>query len=466
MKRVVFLLAAVFLAAGAVRAQTWLQFNEEQQQMRLQHFNPAHQKPIDPALPDREFLTKIARDTWNYFDDLRDRETGLLIDNIMVFSTYAKVNSYTSTTNLGLYCMCVTAAVDFGFITSTEAVRRIQLLTETLSKVEHWQGQFYNYYETITLAHSSRFISTVDNGWLAAGLMVARQAFPELSYSIDPLLVQIDFSKLYDPMEKKLHVGYDGNARSLTQHHYGLICTEPRVASLVAIALGHVPEEHWFRLDRTFPKDWDWQRQIPHGTEREYKGNKVFNGYYVYKKWKFVPSWGGSLFEFLMPTLVLDEKTLAPDSFGLNNQRALEIQMDYCLKKKKYPAWGLSPCSIPDNVWGYKEYGVPYLGAKGYGDDGVLTPHVSFLALAVNPKAAIQNLRAFAKREGMYGEYGFYDSVNVFSGVVSPRFLALDQAMSLIALDNYLNGGAIQKRFQSDPAIQPVLPLLSIEKFF
>ncbi len=453
--------------AGPARASEGQYLPEKDQQARLIRFPPAQHKKIDSALPEKKFLLQIASDTWGYFRDVTDRETGLPLDNVVIGSTYTKVGSFTSTTNIGLYLMCVVSAVDFGFISSTEAVHRLRLVMESLNKLETWENQPYNFYDTIDLTNSGKYVSSVDNGWLAAGLIVARQAYPdEFGAEMDMWLDRLDFSKLYDPRNAQLFGGYDAGHGKHSENHYGLLCTEPRLTSYIAIAKGDVPREHWFRLFRTLPKDWDWQNQTPRGVERKYSGWPVFNGHYRYGRIQFVPSWGGSMFEFLMPTLVLDEQRLAPEGLGLNNQRILSVQIHYALMRKRYPVWGMSPCAIPEETLGYREYGVTALGSKGYEDDGVVTPHATFLALAVDPAQAVKNLRRLAKIPGIYGEFGFYDSVNVRTGQVSPRLLCLDQGMSFIALANYLNDGAVRKRFHSYPPIQEQEDLLTVEKFF
>ncbi len=438
---------------------------EAQQQARLNRFKPAQFKTIDSFLPEREFLTQIARDTWGYFRDLVDRETGLPLDNVLVAS-YTKVNSYTSTTNIGLYLMSVAGAVDFDFLPRDEALTRLRRLLDTLDKLERWDGQYFNYYETSTLDASGRFVSSVDNGWLAAGLIVARQAFPELEGEIDPLLTQMDFSKLYDPEAGQLYLGYDAGKREPSPSHSGLLCTEPRLASYIGIAKGDLPSAHWYKLFRTLPLDWEWQSQKPKGKIVTKEGVPVFYGYYERNKVRYVPSWGGSLFEFLMPTLVMDEARLSPQGLGANNRVVLDAHIRYALEERRYPVWGLSPCATPDDPMGYKEYGVPYLGAKGYSDEGVVTPHVSFLALAVDPVKAVENIRRLARFRKIYGEYGFYDSLSVRTGKISPRFLALDQGMTFVSLTNYLKGGAIQRRFWSHPQIQAQSRLLRDEVFF
>ena len=181
---------------------------------------------------------------------------------------------------------------------------------------------------------------------------------------------------------------------------------------------------------------------------------------------KIVPSWGGSLFEFLMPTLVLDEQGMAPKSFGLNNINAVKANIDYALNKQHYPIWGLSPAATTNGrTWKYGEYGIKGIGVKGYPDQAVITPHVSFLALNVLEKEAIQNIRKMLSLK-MYGEYGFYDSIQVKTGKVNTQYLALDQGMSFLALANYLEKGYIQKLFQQDPIGQKAAELWKSESFF
>lgn len=441
-------------------------FPESVQQARLYRFNPGVAKNINNRLEDKEFLTAIAKDTWGYFRDVVDKENGFPLDNVVVSSSETRVMSYTSTTNIGLYLMCIVSAQDLGFISNKEAETRIRRTLAALGKLSRWEGQFFNYYDTITLKATSEFVSSVDNGWLAIGLLVAGQAYPALKQEIDIVLNQIDFSKLYDPGIAQLYGGYDASKSAYSSNHYGLFCTEPRAASYFGIARGQLPENHWYRLFRTLPSDWTWQAQVPKGETKVVGKYTVFYGTYEHGSATYVPSWGGSMFEFLMPTLVLDEQGLSPKGLGANNRMVVQEQIRFALEEKKYPVWGISPCSIPDVPLGYKEYGVPYLGSKGYADGGVITPHASFLALAVDPKSAIANIRKLAGMKGLYGEYGFYDSINVVTGKTSPRFLALDQGMTLIALTNYLEFGSIRERFMTHPQMQEQVGLLSGESFF
>jgi hypothetical protein len=414
-----------------------------------------------------EFLYEIAKDTWKYFESALDRNTHLPVDHIRV-SEPGDVGSYTTPTNLAMYFLACVAAQELGFISRQEAVKRIQETADTLLRMKRWQGFYYNFYDTGSLAVTRDYVSTVDSGWLAVAWVVVRQAFPkELGPLATRFLDEIDFYEFYDPSNGQLRLGFDENLGDLSPYHYGLLATEARVTSFVGIGKGDLPREHWWFVFRAPPKAWDWQNQMPEGKDVVIEGAPVFEGHYTYQGRKFVPSWGGSLFEFLMPTLVMKEKELAPRGLGLNNRVATEIHIDYALNRQGYPIWGLSPASTSSGrQWRYGEYGVKQLGVKGYRDEGVVTPYVTFLALDTLPEQAIDNLRKMIELYDVYGEYGFYDSVNVRNGRTNAQYLALDQGMSLVALANYLRKGAIKEYFHRDEVGRKAESLLSAEEFF
>ena len=419
---------------------------------------------------DKAFLKEIAGDTWKYFDSLVDKEYGLPLDNIQfneisTISKDTKVGDYTNVTNVGVYMMCVVSAYDLGFITKEDALKRLNLTLASVEKLEKFHGFPYNYYDITIFQRTSNFISFVDSGWMAAGLIVVKNAFPEeLGKSCQALIDPMDFSFFYDPVEGQMYHGFYTNINYYSEYHYGAFYTEPRAISYIAIGKGDVPKGHWFALLRTFPEIWFWQTQKPKDrVEKEYLGLKTFGGYYTYEDMKFVPSWGGSMFEALMPTLILDEKRLARKGLGLNDERHAMIQAKYALEKMGYPVFGMSPSCVPEG--GYSEYGVKPLGMKGY-KAGVVTPHATFLSLEFIPKEAIKNLRTILEKYNAYGEYGFYDSINIETGKVAMEYMCLDQAMSFIAINNYLNNGAIRRRFHNDPIAKKAEELLKVENFF
>jgi hypothetical protein len=250
-----------------------------------------------------------------------------------------------------------------------------------------------------------------------------------------------------------------------TDYRYGVFYAEPRAPTYMAIARGEVPENLWFEgVVRTFPANYKWQSQPPKNrTERTVLGYRYAGGYYEWKDLKYVPSWGGSAFEALMPPLVLKEKELAPEGLGKNDAVHAEAQIRYAREEQGMPVWGMSPSADPSDS--YSEYGAKPFGIKGY-KGGVVTPHASALALEFVPDEAVRNLRKLIELYDIYGEYGFYDAVSVADGKVARKYYSLDQGMILIAIDNYLHDGAIRKRFHADPVMKKAEKLLTAEKFF
>ena len=419
------------------------------------------------ALGDEALLRRIAGDTWRYFANTLDRRTSLPLDRIKL-SLAREIGDYVSPTDIGLYWVAAICASELGLISRLDALLRIRRSLKTVEKLPKWKGFLYNYYSTTNLGVTRRFASTVDNGWFAASLIVVKAAFPvELGRRVEKILSKMDFGDFYEMGEGKLSLGYDDQAKKLSASHYGLLATEARLASFVAIVKGDVEPEHWFRMQRVFPKSWAWQKQVPAEAVTTYRGIRVTEGYYVYLGRKIVPSWGGSLFEFLMPTLILNEQKLARRSLGENNRIAAEIHRDYALSTKRYPVWGISPCMVdrgPRSV--YLELGVSEIGAKGYRDGGVIAPYASFLALEILPEDVMVNIRRLLNLYPIYGEYGFYDSVAVRKPLVTRQYLALDQAMILIAIANYLKKGVIREKFHSLMEVRRAESLLGEERFF
>ncbi|HXV28435.1 MAG TPA: glucoamylase family protein [bacterium] len=416
---------------------------------------------------DRVFLKGIAYDTWKYFENARDKTTHLIVDHLRLGDA-PLASDYTSPTNIAMDFLSIVSAMDLGFITREQAIEKIRKIFSTLEKMRRYKGFLYNFYDTKKLQVTRNYISTVDAGWFAISLVVLRQAFPrEFGRQIRLWIDSFSFYEFLDPENNQLVVGLEVPERNFGNYHYGLLATEARATSFYAIGKGDVPRDHWWFLYRTPPKAWRWQTQKPKGKFVMRDGIEMFQGYYKYGKKEFVPSWGGSLFEFLMPTLVMKERELAPHGLGLNNRIATELQRDYALNEKHYPVWGISPASTRSGrQWRYSEFGVKSLGVKGYPDSGIITPHVSFLALDSLPDEAILNIRKLMGYEAIYGEYGFYDSVNVRNNIVNFQYLTLDQGMSLVAICNYLEKGSIQRRFHQDVIAKRAEDLLVKESFF
>lgn len=267
------------------------------------------------------------------------------------------------------------------------------------------------------------------------------------------------------------------SAGRYTDFAYGALNTEPRIASYLGLARGQLPKEHYFKLLRTFPPEWE-QEQTPTGETRTYEGVNVYEGAYAYGGVKVVPSWGGSMFEALMVPLFVPEAAWAPNSWGKNHPNYVQAQIYHGLNDARYGYWGFSPSNKPEG--GYSEYGVDAIGIRvdGYSSNndktlwdpanpppasaytnGVVTPHASFLALEFAPEAALENLRRLEQNFQVYGKYGYFDSVNVQTGQVSECVLALDQGMIMAALAHRLLGERWRSTLADDlrPVVQPLI---------
>jgi len=419
---------------------------------------------------DREFVMRVARDTWKGIDALTDKEHGLPLDTVRfskgsVALKDSRIGDYTNVTNIGIYLLSVVGAFELKFITKDEALQKLKATFDSLEHMESYEGFLYNYYDTTSDERSSNFVSFVDSAWLSCGLITLRHAFPELESRCTPLLNRGNYQFFYDPVEQHMNHGYYVNLKVRAEYNYGVLYTEPRAGSFMAMGKGDVPEEHWFSLLRTFPENADWQTMTPtNRVLKKVRGHEFFGGYYEWKGYKYVPCWGGSLFEALMPTMVIDERQVAPNSLGTNDVLHATIQRRYALEELKYPVWGMSPCSTTaeDN---YSEFGVKVLGTAPY-KPGVVTPHVSALAINFTPKESIENLRKLIELYDVYGEYGFYDAVDPMTGQVAYKYLALDQGMIFVALANYLGDHCVQKHFMADPIAQRASAIIKEENFF
>lgn len=433
---------------------------------------PERAPAVMPELPEdpRQFALQVARDTWRGLSALRDREHGLPIDHVRwhgatFAAEEASIGDYTSSSNVGLFLLAAVAARELGFESRDSAIAVVRSVLDTLGRLERYRGFFFNYYDTTSLERTSHFISFVDSSWLTAGLVVVRNAFPELAPRVEKFLAAENYALFYDKARGQMRHGYYVEPGAFSPFHYGMLFTEARLGSLLAIGKGDVPRPHWFALVRTYPPACRWQRQPPwNPTATREQGFPVYRGYYRWKNVSYVPSWGGSMFEALMPLLVLREHKIAPLGWGGNAVAHAVVQRRYAAEELQQRVWGASPCLNP-HADEYREYGVPVLGARGY-PSGAVSPHAAALALAVTPAEAIANLQVLAREYPLYADFGFFDAVDPRTGVVARGYLNLDQAMILVALANYLVPGGVPEYFERDPWVRAALPLLAEEKLF
>jgi len=476
------------------------------------------QSPLTPA--QKASLLQVATDTWAFFEKDTDPVTHLPLDNLGPGATRGQ---YTSAANIGTYLEAVVSAGDLGIIKRPQERALISSTLDTVATLKRSHGFLFQWYDT-TNGHTilnpgaadcstettpqqdnCSFLSAVDNGWYASGLMVARQALPELRRQIDALIAPMDFSIFYDDRAQtacntnpdiagnqptgQMYGGYYAG-QGPAGYHNGAIYSDPRIAMYIGMGLHQMPGDVWWRTWRTLPPkqcptdpDFSWQGQWPVGGDwQKYtdpQSGKVFNvweGHYTYPgtSMTFLPTWGGGMFEAMLANEIVPETTWGQNGFGLADVRTAQVQEKYATQTLGYPVWGMSPSSTADDTGGYGIYGAT--GQKfpagqalaqcpGCSTEDVVTPHASFTALGVIPQDAYANIQKLRTLyPGIYtADGGFYDAVNPVSGSIGHRRLVLDQSMIMMSLDNALQNGAIRQHFADDPASWAAKTYLGME---
>jgi len=255
------------------------------------------------------------------------------------------------------------------------------------------------------------------------------------------MAVAMDFAFLLDDDRKLLAIGYSVSDAALDPNCYDLLASEARLASFVAIAKGDVPARHWFRLGRAVTP--------------------------VHRSAALV-SWSGSMFEYLMPSLIM--RAPAQSLLGRTSRLVVERQISYGATLAT--PWGISESAYNvrdlEFTYQYSSFGVPSLGLKrGLGENAVIAPYATALAAMVDPEAAARNFKALA-REGALGRYGFYEALDYTpirvpkhqSVAVVRAFMAHHQGMTIVAIADALLKGVMRARFHAEPIVQATELLL------
>ncbi|OGV35788.1 MAG: cyclic beta 1-2 glucan synthetase, partial [Lentisphaerae bacterium GWF2_45_14] len=265
-------------------------------------------------------------------------------------------------------------------------------------------------------------------------------AIEELTLKCDALS-RMEYDFLFDEKRHLMSIGYNVGERRRDSSYYDLLASEARLSNFVAIAHGQVPQESWFALGRLLT--------IAGGEP-------------------ILLSWSGSMFEYLMPLLVMPtyENTLLDQTC----KAAVDRQIKY--GRKRAVPWGISESgynAIDVQLnYQYRAFGVPGLGLKrGLSEDLVIAPYASALALMVAPGEACLNLERLAA-EGIEARYGFYEAIDYTpsrlsrgqSKVVVRSFMAHHQGMSFLSLAYLLLDRPMQKRFESNSLFQATMLLL------
>ena len=482
-----------------------------------------------PAVPDEAELSPqaqaelagIARDTWRYFErSVTADDQHLPPDNLQTHPQDMLAHR-TSPTNIGLYLLSVACAREFGWIGTQDLLSRMEATLATLDRLQRHRGHFLNWYDTQSAAPLlPMYVSTVDSGnlgghllavaqaclalahaphdpsasqralqasrerlapWLAnrhrltpalkeqlrwalddhratrqsarldaranmpsllaEGLRGARQRLHAVAQRCTALAFEADYGFLYHRKRHLFHIGYRLAEQTLDASYYDLLASESRLTGLLAIAKGDVPVNHWAALGRPF---------FAVGAQAGLR------------------SWSGSMFEYLMPTLVLDE----PHGSVLRDagEAALREQMAYT-RDAELP-WGLSESAYADRdnslAYQYAPQGVPRLALRRTpSNELVIAPYATALAAQVAPKLALQNFAAL-QALGARGRYGYIEALDFTptrqtgTARYTPvcTFMAHHQGMSIVALANVLLGGVAQRWGMASASIQAVASVL------
>ncbi|SEL62363.1 cyclic beta-1,2-glucan synthetase [Roseateles sp. YR242] len=277
-----------------------------------------------------------------------------------------------------------------------------------------------------------------------AAFSQARMQLRDLADRARRLALEANYRPLFDPERRLLRIGWRADAQQLDENHYDLLASEARLTSLVAIAKGDLPPEHWRSLGRPF---------FARGNLGTSLGLK---------------SWSGSMFEYLMPSLVLREP--AASALGRGIRTAVAEQRAEALGRGT--PWGISESAIAGQdhtlAYQYGPQGVQSLAlARLPTDERVLAPYAAVMAAVVAPSAVVRNLQAF-ERLGARGSFGFIESVDYTPQrqtagapfTLVQTYMAHHQAMGFVALTNVLADEAPRRWLMSDPHIKAVATLL------
>lgn len=263
----------------------------------------------------------------------------------------------------------------------------------------------------------------------------------KIAATCQEIYLGMDFRFLFDEERKIFSIGFNVSEGKSDNSYYDLLASESRLASFCAIAKGDVPDQHWFHLNRQLTSVVGSRALI---------------------------SWSASMFEYLMPLLVMRryEETLLDQTY----ESVVLRQIEYA-KQRQIP-WGISEAGYNARDlnfnYQYGPFGIPGLGLKrGLRDELVISPYSTMLAAMVAPRKSLENLELLERMETL-GNYGFYESIDYTPQrkprnkkfVILKSYMAHHQGMSLISINNILNKFIIQKRFHAEPRVKAVQLLL------
>ncbi len=398
-----------------------------------------------------EASLRYAKLHWMYFEKFVTEETHWLAPDNFQEDPEPVLALRTSPTNIGLQLLSTVSAVDLGFITRSDMIDRVEKVFRSLERMRRFHGHFFNWYDLNELrVLEPAYVSTVDSGNFAGHLIALKQACYEMIKDAScPQLdakrlraiaerahayaVEMDFRFLYDTKRKLFTIGYHIGSNTVDNSYYDLLASESRLASFIAVAKDDVSVDHWFRLGRSLT--------AAAGT-------------------RTLLSWSGSMFEYLMPALVM--QTFPFTLLDQTHKGSVKRQIAYGAERGV--PWGVSESAYAvrdrSHTYQYRGFGVPDLALKrGLSKELVIAPYATVLAMLVEPRQALKNL-ATLELEGALGPYGFRDALDYTRPAPGARktivctFMAHHVGMSIVALNNALNRQIWPRRFHLDPLVR------------
>ena len=319
----------------------------------------------------------------------------------------------------------------------------------TPSSVRYWAERLPGLQDELAAWAKSKPFAGHEADAEALADAVGRSAAPELVKAIDELIASagkyadaMDFHFLYNESRNLFAIGYNVPLERLDPAHYDLLASEAAITSFLAVARGVVPRKHWFQLGRPATRAAGWPGLV---------------------------SWGGTMFEYLMPRLLLP----APPGTLLDTAQRAAVARHIEYGRQMRTPWGISESGfyVVDALaldYQYQSFGVPGLGLKrGLGKDLVIAPYATMLATPVDARAAVANFAAIRELGGE-GQYGFYEALDFTPDrlakgercKVVKSYMAHHQGMGLCAIANRLLGDIHTRRLRAEPSVRAVELLL------
>lgn len=400
-------------------------------------FSPVSLLAFEPSPEDRALLNKIEKDTFQYFSRFSDKVTGLTRDS-------SRPGSPSSVAATGFALAAHAIGGSRGWVAPDYARARILTTLKTLRhKTANQKGVFYHFIDTRTGDRVwGSEASSIDTALAVAGALLAARYYPgtEIEKLAREIYERVNWKWMMNNSDF-ICMGWTPESKFLP--YYWDSYNELMI--LVALAVGSptfpVPPAAWER----------WLR--PEG---------------VYNERKIIYASTGSLFTYQFSHAYIDFRKL--DDRGINffeNSREATLanqkySMSFAGQYTGYSAssWGLSASLGPG---GYKAYG----GKPGGGlQDGTIAPYAALSSIVFTPEPSTQAARFFYDRysKELYGNFGFKDAFNLDKQWWADEYLGIDQGITLLMLENYLNEESVWKKFMGLPAIKKWIELTGLEQ--